>query len=235
MSLIVTVYTNEGIIMASDSRMSLTTTTTYSDGKTVKSIGSHCTDTTYKTFIANSHVGISACGDSLIKEMPLSSWIMKFIAEKADENDTVEMISKKLQVYFSALDPKLDTHFIIAGYNKGSLTPRVQRLFISKGKLDTVNASSPGATWDGEVSTLQRLLMPVGLKTGNTYSPLPDNKFTFSYFTLQDAINFAEYAIDVTIKTMAFAQTAKTVGGPIDILAIRPDKAFWIKHRELHA
>ena len=48
-------------------------------------------------------------------------------------------------------------------------------------------------------------------------------------------INFAEYAVDATIKTMSFQDCVKTVGGPIDILAIKPSGAFWIQRKELHA
>ena len=41
-----------------------------------------------------------------------------------------------------------------------------------------------------------------------------------------DAIDFAKYAIQTTIDTMKFQQRGKTVGGPIDILIIKPDNAF---------
>ena len=54
-------------------------------------------------------------------------------------------------------------------------------------------------------------------------------------FTMQDAIDFAQYAVDVTIKSMHYSNLVETVGGPIDILVIKPEKAFWIQHKELHA
>lgn len=55
----------------------------------------------------------------------------------------------------------------------------------------------------------------------------------FNYFTLQDAIDFAQYAVDSTIKTMFFQDRVKTVGGPIDILAIKPSGTFWVQRKEL--
>ena len=98
------------------------------------------------------------------------------------------------------------------------------------------NTSSPGATWNGEAEILMRLVNDVGLKQNDgTYKALSTYPIAFNYFTMQDAINFAEYAIDVTIKTMAFQSCIKTVGGPIDILAIKPSGAFWVQHKELHA
>jgi hypothetical protein len=52
--------------------------------------------------------------------------------------------------------------------------------------------------------------------------------------TLQDAIDFAVYAVRTTIETMRFQQKEKTVGGPIDILVIKPNEVpTWIKRKEL--
>ena len=88
---------------------------------------------------------------------------------------------------------------------------------------------------DGEFLTLTKLLRPLYIENGGTFLPLPSNSINWQYFTLQDAIDFAKYAVEVTIKTMAFQNCVKTVGGPIDILVIKPDKALWIARKELHA
>ena len=53
-------------------------------------------------------------------------------------------------------------------------------------------------------------------------------------FTLQDAIEFAEFVISATINSMKFQKRPKTVGGPIDILIIKPENAFWLQRKELH-
>ena len=55
---------------------------------------------------------------------------------------------------------------------------------------------------------------------------LTDYQIPFNHFTIQDAIDFAKYAIQTTIDTMKFQHRGKTVGGPIDILIIKPDNAF---------
>ena len=52
---------------------------------------------------------------------------------------------------------------------------------------------------------------------------------------MQDAINFAKYAVDITIQTMHFQNVNETVGGPVDILIIKPEKAFWLKKKDLSA
>lgn len=63
----------------------------------------------------------------------------------------------------------------------------------------------------------------------------PEMDIAWGLMTLQDGIEFAEYAIKTTIDTMRFQMTPKTVGNPIDILTIKPNGARWIKHKELHA
>jgi len=56
----------------------------------------------------------------------------------------------------------------------------------------------------------------------------------YRFFTLQDAIDFAVYGIHTTINTMRFQMRVKSVGGPIDVLVIKPDEAFWVQRKELH-
>ena len=63
----------------------------------------------------------------------------------------------------------------------------------------------------------------------------PDLEVAWEFFTLQDGVDFATYAIKTTIDTMRFQSVPKTVGGPIDILVIKPDEGVeWIARKELH-
>ena len=60
-------------------------------------------------------------------------------------------------------------------------------------------------------------------------------EIAWGFMTLQDGIDFAQYAIKTTIDTMRFQVAPKPVGGPIDVLVIKPNGAIWIAHKELHA
>ena len=237
MSFIITVYTNEGIVMASDSRTTYSSTAKLPDGSVQNNIGIQVTDTTYKTFICNSRIGVSTCGDASIGGTPLAGYIEHCIADSVTENSSVEDVAKAFLSYFTKFTPVPNIIFIIAGYNKIDASQHIYRVITAMNGIESVpNTSSPGATWNGEAEILMRLVNDVGLKQNDgTYKALSTYPIAFNYFTMQDAINFAEYAIDVTIKTMAFQSCIKTVGGPIDILAIKPSGAFWIQHKELHA
>ena len=236
MSFIITVHTNEGIIMASDSRSTYSLTIPKLDGGTERIVGAHTTDTTYKTYLFNSRIGISTCGAGDVNGVPISGFIEKFIAEKVNADVSVEDTAKSINEFFSKVSSGINVNFIVAGYNKDELFPKVYRVVIANQSVIVQDTSAPGAVWDGETVTLSKLVQPVGVHQPNgQYIDLPSYGINFQFFTLQDAIDFANYAVDVTIKTMAFENCAKTVGGPIDILAIKPDKAFWIARKELHA
>lgn len=236
MSFIITVYTNEGIVMASDSRTTYNNTRNLPDGTVEKNIGVQLTDTTYKTFQCNSRIGLSTCGTASINNMPIAGFIEEFIATKLSEQSDVETISQELVNYFAQYTPIPKTHFIVAGYNLSDGKQHVSRVYIASKQVMSEDISVPGAIWNGETDILKRLINNVAIKrTDGTYSDLECYNIGFNFFTLQDAIDFAQYAVDSTIKTMFFQDRVKTVGGPIDILAIKPSGAFWIQRKELHA
>jgi len=67
----------------------------------------------------------------------------------------------------------------------------------------------------------------------STYQALPHFVIPFQFFTLQDAIDFSVYAIQTTIDTIKFQPRAKTVGGPIDVLVIKPTECIWVSRKQL--
>ena len=104
MSFIITVYTHEGIIMASDSRITYTTYEPNPNGKgALKNYGIQSTDTTYKTFICNSTIGLSTSGASSIKNKPISIYIEDFIAKHVKERPLSTKFPRSLSIIFRSL------------------------------------------------------------------------------------------------------------------------------------
>lgn len=236
MSFIIAVYTNEGIIMASDSRTTYTTTVPLSTGVVEKRIGVQITDTTYKTFLCQDRIGISTCGAGDVNGVPITGYIEDFIKQDTNKDSTVESVAKGLLSYFTRFEPLPATNFLVAGYNVEGTQRELMRVYINSKEIIPENCLSPGASWDGETDIFKRIVKPVAINNGDgKYFDLPAYSTGFNFFTLQDAINYAEYAVDVTIKTMFFQDRVKTVGGPIDILAIKPTGGFWIQRKDLHA
>ena len=219
--------------MASDSRITFTTTETLPNGTQNVKLGTHISDTTYKTFLTPNNVGISTCGNSSLNGQPITGYIESYINTYCSEN--VDQMKDSIRTYFRALNMQLKTFFILAGFvkdNEGNFIPHCYRVNIA---ADTVeDCSSYPALWDGEKSVMSRLTTPLYLKKADgTYIEHSKNEILWQYFTLQDAIDFARYAVQVTIDTMRFQETVKTVGGPVDVLVIRPDGGRWISRKEL--
>jgi hypothetical protein len=108
---------------------------------------------------------------------------------------------------------------------------------VAQNKVKRLNPpGKPGASWGGEADILARLVQPVAIlgQQGEVGQPLPNFPIPWQFFTLQDAIDFCIFAVRSTIDAIRFQPRPKTVGGPIDVLVIKPDKSFWVQRKELH-
>ncbi len=237
MTLIITVYCKEGIVMASDSLTTYDSTESpvkFDDiQKQIVQHGIHFTDTTYKTFVTANSIGISTCWASCINNSPITGYIEAFVRDNA--KTSIDNLPLKLRDYFKTLDPNLDTIFHVAGYEKGSALQKMYVVTTKSGAITQTDLTNAGASWSGERDVVTKLVIPVAQITGDEKTaPIPNYEILWQYFTLQDAIDFAEYAIKTTIDTMKIQKRVKTVGGPIDILVIKPEGAQWMAHKELH-
>ena len=262
MSLIVTVYVNDGIIMASDSRTTLTNTIKEKSSTIINQFP--LSDSTFKTFLCCNNCGISTCGAASYNNKPITGFIEKFIQDFIKKDTPVADMPQMLLDYFDKIDSKSVTIFHICGYEKNDtiFTQHAYRVITgpNKGIFELTQNESCGALWNGEDVYLTKLLkgqiinpqfIPVdnlSIRMQNSSEiTIPkalvintegielysDAKIAFEYMSLQDAIDFAKYAIETTVKTMQFQAVAKTVGGPIDILSITPSGAKWIKHKQI--
>ncbi len=234
MSFLITIYVREGIVMASDSR------TTFSRKQADKEdapgqMGIHYSDTTYKTFLTPNNIGISVCGAADIEGAPIGGYIESFIRERITEDVTVDQVPDLLLDHFGKFEPIPQSQFLVAGYKKdeGKMEQQVWNIRMQGKKKTFVNKNLQGATWAGEGDVMGRFFTNVYSKKEEEYIKLPGSKVAWGYFTLQDAIDFAVYAVRTTIDTMRFQLRYKTVGGPVDVLVIKPDRAFWAARKEL--
>lgn len=235
MSFLIAVYVNEGIVLASD-RRSTYSNTTMVDGRIIQRIGIHTTNSTDKTFVCPNGAGISTCGEATLLGAPITGYIQEVIRTKISEDCDVEEIPSILIQYFNDLSTIPDTNFIVAGYKvvNEKKEQKVYKVNIKTRAINAVDTANQGATWDGETLTLTRLLQNVAIvgENGNC-NPLPFEPILFEYFTLQDAVDFARYAVETTIQTMHFKNVVETVGGEVDILVITPDETKWLQKAAL--
>jgi hypothetical protein len=127
----------------------------------------------------------------------------------------------------------------VAGYRTGENEKPINDLWVAGVAEGVKNfRSSPpgeqGARWNGEMDIMTRLFSTLYQKQQDgTFAEHVLNGPTLAYFTLQDAVDFAVFA-RTTIDTMRFLPRPRTVGGPIDVLVIKPDGAHWPSQKQLH-
>lgn len=227
MSFLIAVYVNEGIVLASDRRTTYTNTQNLG-GNIVRHIGIHTTNSTDKTFLCPNGAGISTCGDGSLLDRPITGFIQEMIRSQINAACPVSTMPQIIIDYFNSLPVVPNTQFIVAGYDGKQQV--IYKVSVKEKSINKIDTTMQGATWDGETYTLTRLVKNVAIKTPQgQYIDLPFEDILWSYFTLQDAIDFARYAVETTIQTMRFKNVVETVGGSVDILVITPDESKWLQ------
>jgi len=252
MSLVITTYVPEGIVMASDSRRSITIESKAPDGKNLPKIDTVNSDNAYKTYLLFKQdkdnkvifeVGVSFFGQDLLGGVSTASHIKRFTEEELTKEDNVITIPKKLVEFFRKLFPTADTGFNVAGYmreKEGEASkPHIYYCHVARNIIERKNVKPDGnltygATWSGQIDVLAGILQP-SLLPGLENKPITIHKppIIWDAMALQDAIDFSIYAIRTTIDTIRFQARPKNVGGSIDVLVITLDGAKWIQRKEL--
>ena len=239
MSFIITLYVREGIVMASDSRLSLSAKRQQASTEVVQ-VGVATSDSAYKTFLTLNNIGISFFGAPEVSGVPIAGYIESFINEEIYQHElAVHEVPEALIDYFTRLEVTPDSGFLVAGYEPGEegLEQHVWEALVKTERIKRLNQpGQQGAAWRGVTDILTRLIMPVEIKDKQgEYKQLPHIPIQWGFLTLQDAIDYAKFAVQVTADTMRFHPRPKTVGGPVDILVIKPENGFWVKYKELQA
>lgn len=228
MSLTVIVWTPTGLVMAADSR----TTITYTKEEKLGKVSNQdiLSDSTYKlVLLEKCRVGISTYGISHPGGLPVDAHLRIFEEERVTPEDRVPEVAEKLQAYFQEKFPGMNLWFFLIGYREEDKVgiPHVYNVSVEKKTITRVNVQPNGERWPGGVSrggateVVNRLIVA---------DRLPE----FSLLPLQDAVDYAIFLIEMTNKVMRFEPGLETVGGPIDVLVITPKDAYFVQRKELH-
>lgn len=233
MSLVVTLNVREGIVMAADSRLTLNSTNNQPGGQVVN-VAVGLSDSNRKLFVTPNHVGIGTYGQADIQGVPIAGFIDSFISTLPANTDP-HQTAQNLLAHFRGMTPIPNTSFHVAGYN--AATPPIDEIWtveVQNNRIQQVNQGQQGMAYGGEGDIVARLIQPVALQgPSNTWQPLPPVSIPFNFFTIQDALDFAVYIIRTTIESIRFQTRPKTVGGPIDVLVVRPWGHEWVNLKKL--
>ena len=232
MSIMCAVFVPEGIVMAADSRQTIGITPmarqqaqselavlnrmNTPDQPQVHLITQ--SDNSQKLMLLSKvNVGISACGSGILKGKTVSDFIRSFEIDCVCEGDTVTAVANKLQKYAREFFPQVN--FFVCGYEEDepfvySVNREIKRNNIENGELRYASV------WSGEQAAITKLL--------NSEPPMILNH---QLMPLKDAVDFADFLVDLTIKTQRFEMKMATCGGEIDILVLTKDEPFWYRHK----
>jgi len=237
MSLIITLNLAEGIIMASDSRLTAQSQSVdmyknLFDPRHFKS------DHYYKTLLLGKHFGISMYGKSHYEGMSVEQCLQEVEANFPKHRLSVKEVADRIGLYFHQLDPFQDSGFHVTGFDleEGTAIPKVFRVLIqSREPLiyqmnyhPKANALKLGGIWNGDTSVIERLYSEVSMRDmqGNTIV-FPKPPIPWKLMSLQDGIDFCKHLISTTHSVMRFSGLVESVGGAIDVLILKSDEVKW--------
>ena len=244
MSFVITVYVPEAIVLAADSRMFLGCTNAAG-----AAIQTPATDSNNKLFLlqkrdaeggnASRPVGVTTHGDATLVGRAIESHIKQFSYQSLTVTDDVLTVKDKLLAYVRGIATTANLGFQVTGFRteNGVEVEHVWVLDISGNASTRVNVqpgttnTSFGAYWGGEPDVMARLVNCTQVRQGTQQVNVTPCPVLFDIMTVQDAIDYALYAVRTTIDTMRFEARLKTVGGPIDCLLMTPGSAEWIQHK----
>ncbi|WHZ02422.1 hypothetical protein QNH48_26345 [Neobacillus sp. YX16] len=217
MTIISVVCVPEGIAMTADSRL----IGTYTRDNGVVECFSFSDYAQKLLLIRNSTVGVSFCGVALMEGKTVADFLYIFDMKQVKKTDSIPEIAEKLKDYLFYEYSHNKAAFYLAGFDHD--IPYV--FLVSKNSIIRKNFHEPktlitySANWLGETEPISRLLR--------------DTTLNFKLMPLKDAINFAEFIVETTIKYLQFADGISTCGGPVDSLVITRDYAKFLKHKIL--
>lgn len=214
-------------------------------------------DNTQKVLLIKKvNVGVSFCGNAIIDGMTVADFIRRFEIEKVSTLDTTEEVARKLSEYYKGNG----THFFVCGYNEdipfvydvinGYTRSNISTSTIKKAAPKDV--ANDGGVQEQEIGVPENLLLKNVDETDTSEAPVitfgalwagqktaitkivnnsPILNADWKTMPLKDAVDFAEFLIDTTIKYERFCDDIQTCGGDIDILVITKDEAFWKQHK----
>lgn len=183
------------------------------------------------------------------------SWKVETIAETFCEF----IFTNHYQKAFADWPAKPELGFIIAGYSPGNSNAEEYRIDVTnsgecQGPVLLRSTHECGLVWNGEPEAISRLVIGhspalytlLQSQFGVEEQQMPQvTKILLSALQapliappmpIQDAIDLAEFLVDLTIKFSRFMPGASTVGGPIDIAAITKHEGFrWIKRKHYYS
>ncbi len=213
MSILVTVYLKDYIVMAAESRVT-------GDRILPDKTKEKCTlsDNGQKLFLLADRFGLSTCGIRVVGDRPVSEFISDFEKSITPSESTRDVANRLCEL---AIEKQaLGTVFHVCGFDEG-----IRSVFSAEnGELklwaDKSNAGDCSFICSGAPEVVSKF-----------YSGEDPFSIDWAYMEQKDAIDFAAFLVESTCLVHRFQSQLGTCGGPVDILLLTEKDAKWIRHK----
>jgi hypothetical protein len=257
MSLVVNVISPEGIILAADSRLTITHQLT----QDVFIPNSFDTATKLLSFDKpHNYVAAATFGASTIGQRPAHSFIREFQATLPNRRITVKQFSKKLLVFYkqkwseASIPEGIDElNFYIAGFDEGEVYGESYSVAIPSDTQPQklIEKEKFNVAWGGQNQVVQRVVNGIDPELQATIVSEPSFdeatksklveilqggglNFPVNFYTLQDCIELARFLINTTTVGQNLSLGIRGVGGEVDVACITTQGGFtFVKKKEL--
>jgi hypothetical protein len=234
MSLVTTVYVPEGIVISTDSRILININT--KNNEVVERASYILSDTIKKVKLIDYRFGIAAYGQVSLKSLPIIEHLEAFEAEYITEETQVSDLPQKLIEYFTKKFGEVNTIFYVAGYQSENnlQIPHIYLVDIRQKIVNRLNKTNNdlmySASWGGETDMLTRMFSQIQVKgRGDEWVLMERGTVHYEFMSLEDAIIFSRYLIEVSEKMFKYQLKQQSVGGKIATLVIpRHDFPYYI-------
>lgn len=233
MSLIALATVPEGIVVAADRRSTTNMRTLSNKKENQEYIGLQFNDHTDKIRVCENDCVITNNGGYTLKGYGMDHWIRDFMEKHIHSGVDVTQMPELLLSYFQSFDEEIDTNFMIMGYDSNH-HQRVYNISMIDRDMIECDTTKPYAGYCGESYYAQRLMQSCLItKQDGKQLLFQSPQIPFDQFTLDDAIAFCRFIIDMTKQMLDFVDWVNTVGGNTDLLVIKEEGVTWIQKEEL--
>ena len=222
MTLAIVVKGTEGVVLAVDSRVTLTLAT--QQGATQTLLAATYDNATKLLKVAKQKfVGAITYGNAIFdpkQPRTASSFLPEFEASLPDERMSVRDFATKLGAFYlerwkAGQQPQgaEPTSFLVTGYDENEAYGRLYSVAVpTQIAPQEILVNDFGAQWGGQIATVNGLLSGAAIP----WQLLP----------LQDCVDVAILAVKTTAEIQKFVTDIRGVGGPIDVAVITKTDGF---------
>ena len=216
MSLHIAAYKDDLVVLSTDSRISQYRFRQYSPDSEPVCVEAIADDNQEKIFMFQDRIGVTVSGIFDVEDTTVPAHMAAFFQENEKDSPDVETLSHRLLHSFDRYAEKPETCFHIAGMTQGK--PVIFRVIVCRQTVEKFEVTRPGAIFNGSVGVLNRLLAD-------------RERFPVDFSTREGVVKFARDAIAITAREEPLQHGIRSVGGPIDMIAIDRDGAHWLQHK----